>query len=486
MILKYKNNMMLLKRFSVFAFAALAFSQLSSCKKDFDEPPADGVDPDITVNANISVIKALFYQPGTITRIDSDYVFEAIVVGDDHSGNIYKTMIVQDSTSAISMEVDMSSFYTNYKIGRRIYVKCKGLYISDYNGLVQLGGYIDNSSVPPSLGRIPQSLLDNYILKGKWNQDYDTLVTNNVNNLDLSLDQNKLVTLTGVKFASGNTCVTYADMLGQTSANRTMQDASGNQFFLRSSNFADFGSMLTPTGTGSITGIFQIYQTDRQFVIRDINDVQITGVCQTCTINTSDTSGTYINLDKMRCLFNSGVLTIPAGKKIKGTVISDLTTNNINSRNVIIQDASGGILVRFASNNTFALGDQIEVAVGGLSFYNYNGLLEVDNTPNANATITTGLPAVVPRSATIDQINNNGDAWQSTLVKITGATLSGNSGTYGTTTMVNQGSSSVLLYTGSGATFSGQTYPTTTVSVTAIVGSFNSVQLGIRNTSDVQ
>jgi hypothetical protein len=47
-------------------------------------------------------------------------------------------------------------------------VKCKDLYLGEYSGLVQLGGYIDNSNGYPQLGYVSTTVAQEKILKGKW------------------------------------------------------------------------------------------------------------------------------------------------------------------------------------------------------------------------------------------------------------------------------------------------------------------------------
>jgi hypothetical protein len=91
-----------------------------------------------------------------------------------------------------------------------------------------------------------------------------------------------------------------------------------------------------------------------------------------------------------------------------------------------------------------------------------------------------------PRTATVAQMNANAEAWESTLVKIDNATLSGGTGgTYSGNVTTNDGTGSTVIFTRSASTFAAQTFPTGTVSVTAIVSQFDTPQLIIRAPSDV-
>src|SRR6185503_1299399 len=91
-------------------------------------------------------------------------VIAGVVIADDLSGNFYKEIIIEDSTGAISVQVDKSNFNTLYPIGRRIFVRCQGLYVADDGeGNFQIGTLNGNT-----IGRIPSGLTSQYIVPGKW------------------------------------------------------------------------------------------------------------------------------------------------------------------------------------------------------------------------------------------------------------------------------------------------------------------------------
>jgi len=68
-------------------------------------------------------------------------------------------MIVDDGTAGIAIKLDISNYYTDYPVGREVYVKLKGLTLSYYGGLVQIGGFKDTVNASPSLASIPASLV---------------------------------------------------------------------------------------------------------------------------------------------------------------------------------------------------------------------------------------------------------------------------------------------------------------------------------------
>lgn len=110
---------------------------------------------------------------------------------------------------------------------------------------------------------------------------------------------------------------------------------------MRTSGFSDFCTQKTPTGKGSITGVLGIYNGDYQLYIRDLSDVDMTGARCGGVSGNEDLA----SIVSVRTAFPGVTACAPGNTKIKGIVISDRVNNNLNNRNVYIQDASGGIVV---------------------------------------------------------------------------------------------------------------------------------------------
>ncbi|MFI5218102.1 MAG: DUF5689 domain-containing protein [Bacteroidia bacterium] len=256
---------MKLKNIVSIIFAATLFN---SCVKDeFDTPPSGGQDPVVSGDKiSIADLKALYAG----SQVQADVYIVGTVIADDRSGNFYKELVLQDSTSGISILLDLSDYYTKYPIGRRVFVKCKGLYMDDYYGLIQLGGYIQTDG---SLGRIPQSLISQYILPGSY-YHYVTPQKVHINDLNSGM-QNKLIMLDSLEFACSSAGVTFADAVNQEDVNLDLQDCSNNTVLIRSSGFANFATTITPGGNGSIVAVCQIYQTDVQLKIRELTDISM-------------------------------------------------------------------------------------------------------------------------------------------------------------------------------------------------------------------
>ncbi len=469
-----KPRALLIRPFMILTVVFFVFSLSSCVKDDFDAPPADGEDPDITANTTIAQLKQLF--TASPVQITDSLVIQGVVTSSDKAGNFYKALVIQDATAGISIRLDQTDLYADYPIGRRIFVKCKNLWLGDYGNLVQLGGALDDSDPQnPEVTPIPAALIGNYLLKGKYNNQV-TPITLTIDQLD-NLYQNMLIRLNDVEFAVAEIGKTYADAVNESSENRTLTDCNGNSVILRSSGFAQFAGDTLPEGNGTLTAIFSVFTDDFQLIINDVTDVRFDSA--RCTPAGGE------GILGIRHLYAGSDVAIGSGVTIKGIVISDRANGNFDSRNLVIQDLTGGIVVRFTAAHNFNLGDEVEVDVSGQTLTEYNGLIEIDGAPNANAT-KTGTGSITPRTATISQITSNSSTWESTLVKVNAVTLTGGSGQYSGTVTMTDAEGTLDLYTRTGASFATTSYPTGSVSITGVLGDFNREQINIRSTADVQ
>lgn len=247
-----------------------------SCDKKFDEPPAF-IPPNIVSDYSISELKNL-HTNGMVEQIIEDKIIRGIVVADDRSGNFYKSIVIEDSTGGISLSLDRYDLYTDYPIGREIFIKIKGLYLGDYNKLIQMGGGVDRSGTAPALAPIAATLFDQYITRGSFSNKISPVEVS-VANLNDNY-QNMLIQINNCQFAITDTSKTFA-LAGQSSpsaVNYTMSTCEGDKIILRNSNYADFASFNLPNGNGNITAIYTVYGTTKQLYIRDTSDTPFYGL----------------------------------------------------------------------------------------------------------------------------------------------------------------------------------------------------------------
>lgn len=454
---------------------ALVFiTGISSCVKDnFDTPPTGGKDPDITVNFRIDSLKARY--SGVNLYINEDLVISAIVTADDKSGNFYKQIIIQDTSGGIALLLEGSNAFNDYPIGRRIFIKLKGLYLVQYKGVFQIA-----SSIAPdgSFNGIPTALYDRFILKGSYFH-YVAPRAVTISQLNPSY-QNLLIELDNVEFQSSDAGKPYADGFNKQSLSRVVKNCTGGTLETYNSGYSNFANQLTPTGNGKMVVIYSLYNTTGQLLIRDPSDLHLDST--RCGGNVVVTGNGIMGI---RGLYQGSDVVIPSGKSATGIVISDNTGSNFDTKNLVIQDSTGGIVIRFTAAHSFLVGDKVTVDLSGLTLTSYNGLAEVTNTPNANAT-KTGTGTITSRVATCADIQTNATLWQSTLITVQNATIGGSGTTYTGTKTLTDVTGTLSHYTKSTATFAATTLPSGSKSYTGVLGCFTTPQLSIRTLSDVQ
>ena len=250
----------------------LIVCQFYSCEKLYDAPPNE---LDLAFSADITIrdLKAKHVM-GKFEQINDAKTIVAVVVADDASDNFYKSLAIQDSTGGITLRMDGIQLNANYPIGRKIAINLKGLWLGDYGKLIQLGAGVDDSDpANPTLLSIPQTLFDQIIKKGE--------VISNIAPIKVSINQlnnnyqSMLIQLDSVEFIPIDSAKAFADYTNKLSVNRTLKACNSATILLRTSGYASFAKSLTPTGNGKVTGIYSVFGSTKQFMIRDISDLQM-------------------------------------------------------------------------------------------------------------------------------------------------------------------------------------------------------------------
>lgn len=464
------------------ALLAIMFSIVTACvKHDFDQPPKVIDELEFSPNSSIAELKSRFVS-GRFVDITDDLLIHAIVVADDRSGNFYKTLVIQDSTGGIELKLNRTGLYSAFPVGMKIGLKCKGLTIGDYNGLIQLGQGTYQSGNFTNIAGIEDYLIDRYVFKGPRNQNIPIKVRT-INSLTAQ-DISTLVTLDKLEFARNELGKTFANVISQQSSNLILNDCNKNEIILRSSNFADFAGELVPEGNGKITGILGKFRTDVQLFIRDLSDIDFRGpVC-----GAGPSTLKWIGIKELRSLYPGSTTSCPDSSKIVGTVITDKDNSNITSKNLMLQDVTGGITIRFLSTNTFSLGDEVEIDISKQELSEFQGLLQINNVENSRAKkISNKVP--IPRKLNISEILNDFENLESTLVEMVDVQLSKPTGTvFSGTCVLTDLSGSMDLFTQSYASFANQNIPSGQLKIVGFVnqgGNGQSRQISIRNLNDI-
>jgi hypothetical protein len=253
----------------------LYFFLFVSCHKQFDEPPAYK-GPDIQPNLFIRDLHKMHFN-GNFEQVLDDFIIEGVVVADDSRDNFYKSIVLQDSTGGVIIRLDATGLYTDYPVGRKMSVRLKNLWLGDYAGMIEVGIGVDRTDpVYPELTGIPLPLFDRYLIK-KTLQNPIIARSVRLDELNDSL-QSCLVRINDVEFSVSDTGRTYADAINKQSVNRTIKACSGGSIYLRTGGFANFANIKIPRGSGSVTAIYSVFNKEKQLLIRDTSDVQMSGI----------------------------------------------------------------------------------------------------------------------------------------------------------------------------------------------------------------
>ena len=233
---------------------------ISSCKKDFDDPTVK-----VVAEGNVQTISQVraLYQPGKTIKITQDINVFGVVTMDESSGNLYKESYITDGTGNLYLRFTTGS---GLYIGDSVRVNLNGAKILKYNQMLQVDSlHPDNSVVKLST------------------QNFQTPEIISLSSLlsDLDAAQGKLVQIDGGFFAEGGQGLSFADGANQESLSRYLFDSNGDEIEVRTSGYANFADDTIPSGKGAFIGIVAQYNDGLQLIIRDPQELDMTGEAPT-------------------------------------------------------------------------------------------------------------------------------------------------------------------------------------------------------------
>jgi hypothetical protein len=213
-----------------------------------------------------------------------------------------------------------------------------------------------------------------------------------------------------------------ADVAGEIEVTMTPSDAT-----VTTTPAATAGIITVPVAVGQETVSFTVMPTnntedgddfDVAFEITDATGgVNVgTNVDYTLTV-TDDDDIVPTPIADIRALYAGSDVVIDNNTYIQGVVVSK--NDNLTSRNIFIQDATGSIALKFVTANTFAQGDELLINIGGVTLTHLLSSSSSDvnlgplligtfdaSVPNANANKvgTATLPAA--EEVTLTQLNS--------------------------------------------------------------------------------
>ncbi len=264
-----KNNLSFLAAFTMLLFALCCC--MACFKKAAYASPVQGQWSDSLIS--IKQLKRL-HLTGAVEPIQKEWMLQAVVVANDEYDNWYKSLVIQDSTGGIMLLLDGQNLFQDYPVGTLIRLRLKDLLLSDYRRMVQLVGAVDSSSGSLVTGGIPLPLFKQHI---QIVQDNFPIVPLQVQfkNLHDSL-QGRLIQISNIEFSATDTAQTFADKKNKLGASRALKFCTGGTIYLRTSGYADFAGGEIPNGNGSILGVYSVFNSEKQLLIRHPDDILFT------------------------------------------------------------------------------------------------------------------------------------------------------------------------------------------------------------------
>jgi hypothetical protein len=206
------------------------------------------------VEVSIQDVKNLYN--GQATLIESDIVVKGYVSSSDQTGNFYKEFYMQDTivnpSYGIPVMLNQVDSYNQFNKGREVYIKLKGLYVSENSQrIITIGGGVDDEDlVEISSNRISEVVLRS---PNSYTIIPDTLRVSEVNSGHVG----QFITLENVQFLSSLMGKTYVDPYDDFDTQRALKDCDDDsQFDVETSSFANFAQLPLPmSGRGTISGV---------------------------------------------------------------------------------------------------------------------------------------------------------------------------------------------------------------------------------------
>jgi hypothetical protein len=389
---------------SFFKILLLAFTALffTGCVHDdkYEAPSSSGYQcADLVATLTIAQVKALHGSTRYVFPDNSTDVMEGYVSSTDETGNIYKTIYIQDSptnpTQGFTISVDAVSTYTKFPQGSKVYIKLKGLALGTYGGLVQLG-IQDAKAIATgtdAVSRIPEKMLPTSVfrsctIRANIVPKVLTIATMSSNTALLGA----LIQLNDVEFTKLALCSNYApDGLtvdrpigeGWNTGTSTYTSTA----IVRNSGYASFANQLVPAGNGKFIGIFSKFNSTNQLYINKVADLadmthfpRKDGITSNpCVLD--QTNLTVKTVAEVKQLISGTLTQITGDYLLKAKVTANDETGNLY-KYIYIEDATGGIRVNINKLNLyqdarFRVGKDVYIKLKGLYIGDVNGELQL-------------------------------------------------------------------------------------------------------------
>ncbi|MDR2868445.1 MAG: DUF5689 domain-containing protein [Bacteroidales bacterium] len=265
-----------MKKVKILATLLCLVWAFSACNKDYPAPEFQVPHYDGPVaNKTIADIKAMHINASGVDSIcafDDIFVVKAVVVSSDEGGNYYKSVVVQDETGGIEIQLDQNGLYNDFPVGQVVYIDCRGLMVGAYHNLPQIGWEYQGA-----VGRINQLFINKYIHKDGL-PSADNLPAPVIIRGPSDLVQENVCKLAIIESGTFDPAAVGLPLAGNDLTTNRAFNVGGATLQVRTSNYAKFRTMIIPETNVSLTGILTVYASGStstyQFMLRTKADMQ--------------------------------------------------------------------------------------------------------------------------------------------------------------------------------------------------------------------
>lgn len=354
---------------------------LLSCLENtaYDIPEINCEESDFMATHTISQIKEMVGFG--IRTFTDEIIISGYVTSSDEQGNIYKSIYLQDNfespNSAVKIEIDLTNSYVKYAVGRKIFIRLKGLAISNVRGNISIG-----KAIGGNLERIPSNLIPEHFFRSCSSEEIlpKKILISEINETHVGM----LLQLEGVQFEVADSEKTFANTDSFETVELTMQQFTNEcksigEIILQTSGFARFKSEKVPKGRGSVIGVLEKYYNNFHLLIRNSTDVSF--LDDRCELKTGLSSN--ISVQDLFEMYKGSIVEFGVAKDLllEAYVVSSDEEKNFENR-IVLQDgvayARKGIQVLIDQENyfeSFSFGEKIYLKLNKLYLDKIDGAL---------------------------------------------------------------------------------------------------------------
>lgn len=384
-----------------YIFVMIAALVITGCVHDdkYNEPNLDGYQcADLTATMTLTQLRAKYTTTSFTFPDNSTDIVEGYVSSTDETGNIYKTIYIQDKpenpTQGFVISVDAVSTYTNYPQGSKVYIKLAGLSLGTYGGVVQLGVKNGTETAATSVSRIPEKLVPAKIFRSCSVRA--NIVPKIMTSLQMVSANDQyigcLIQMDNAEFDSRILCTNYAPN-GVTVDRLIRDNSTATTRVVRNSGYASFANQILPSGNGKFVGIYSKFNSTYQMYINKVTDLEMTKFPRLDGIASnpceySDNGLTQKTVAEIKQLATSPLTLITGDFVLKAKVTANDKSGNL-FKYIYVEDATGGIRINIDkadmfNDPRFAVGKEVYVKLKNLYVGAVSGEIQL-GTPFSGA-----------------------------------------------------------------------------------------------------